>query len=110
MDLRGYSLRQVIKDDATQISLRQDLASRIWSNLYPLILIFISCATLFAWRKNVLILSILSSLSIAVIYFVFDMVSMIFAKQAIIAPYMGPLLPMIVLSGISLVILIFRRT
>lgn len=113
MELEGaVRYVQVIKRmNANQYSVyASDLASRIWSHLTPLILIFISCATLFAWRKNVLILSILSSLSIAVIYFVFDMVSMIFAKQAIIAPYMGPLLPMIVLSGISLVILIFRRT
>ncbi len=113
MELEG-ALRyvQVIKKmNATQYAVyASDLASRIWTNLTPLILIFISSATLFAWRKNVLILSILSSLSIAVIYFVFDMVSMIFAKQGIISPNMGPLLPMIVLSGISLIILIFRRT
>jgi len=112
MELEGaFKYVQIIKKmNATQYAIyASDLASRLYGNLTPLILIFISCATLFAWRKNVLVLSILSSLSIAVVYFVFDMVSMIFAKQGLIAPVMGPLLPMVVLSLISTILLAIRR-
>ena len=86
-----------------------DLSDRVFSNLTPLILIIISCSTVFTWRKNVLILSILASLAIAVVYFVMQMLSMIIAKQGIISPIMGPLAPMGVMLLISFGFMLKKR-
>ena len=86
-----------------------DLADRILGNLTPLILVVISCSTVFTWRKNVLILSIIASLAIAVVYFVLHMLSMILARQGLLPPVLGPVAPMLVLLSISSVFLIIRR-
>lgn len=86
-----------------------DLSDRVFGNLTPLILIIISCSTVFTWRKNVLILSILASLAIAVVYFVMQMLSMIFAKQGIIAPILGPLAPMVMLLLVSIGLMVRKR-
>lgn len=96
--------------DSNQYAVQaSDLANRVLGNLTPLILIIISCSTVFTWRKNVLILSILASLAIAVVYFVLQMLSMIFAKQGLYAPVWGPLAPIVVLLGISVAISLARR-
>lgn len=86
-----------------------DLASRIFTSLTPLILMVISCSTVFAWKKNVLMLSILTSLAIAVVYYVMQMLGMILAKQGIVAPALGPLGPMVILISLSAVSLAVRR-
>lgn len=86
-----------------------DLADRVLSNLTPLILMIISCSTVFTWRKNVLILSIIASLAISVVYFVMHMLGMILAKQGIISPLLGPMAPMIILLVLSFISLTIRR-
>jgi lipopolysaccharide export system permease protein len=110
MDLtsaREY-LQQISISNASQYRpAATDLSDRVFSNLTPLILMIISCSTVFTWRKNVLVLSIIASLAISVIYFVLHMLSMILAKQGILPPLAGPLTPMVVLlvlSGISLAV------
>lgn len=112
MELEGalrYVQRIKMMNAAQYADYASDLASRVFGNISPLILILISCSTLFTWRKNVLILSILSSLSIAVVFFVMQMLSMIFAKQGLIAPVLGPLAPMGILVIISIIFLVSRR-
>mgnify|MGYP001059931939 CR=1 FL=1 len=86
-----------------------DLADRILGNLTPLILVVISCSTVFTWRKNVLILSIIASLAISVVYFVMHMLSMILARQGLLSPLLGPLTPMLAMLILSSVSLIARR-
>jgi lipopolysaccharide export system permease protein len=101
-------LKQISVSNASQYGpAASDLADRILGNLTPLILMIISCSTVFTWRKNVLVLSIIASLAISVVYFVLHMLSMILAKQGILPPIAGPLIPMVVLlvlSGISLAV------
>jgi lipopolysaccharide export system permease protein len=86
-----------------------DLYNRIFNSLTPLILIIISCSTIFNWKKNVLVFSIIASLSIAIVFYVMQMLSMILAKQGVIQPILGPLLPMVVLLVFSIISAIFIR-
>ena len=96
--------------DANQYARQaSDLYNRLLGNLTPLILMIISCSTVFTWRKNVLILSILASLAIAIVFFVMHMLSMIFAKQGLYAPLWGPLAPIVALLAISALISLLRR-
>lgn len=104
-----YVQRIQVMNSNQYASYAADLSNRVFGNLTPLILIIISCSTVFTWRKNVLILSILASLAIAVVYFVMQMVSMIVAKQGLIMPVLGPLAPMGVLVIISLGLMLVRR-
>ncbi len=86
-----------------------DVYNRIFKNLAPLILILISCSTVFAWKKNVLMLSIITSISIAVVFYVMLLMGMILAKQGVIDPIMGTLGPMIILFLASILTLSFKR-
>jgi lipopolysaccharide export system permease protein len=98
-----------IMDSQQYAPYASDLANRVLGNLTPLILMIISCSTVFTWKKNVLILSIIGSLSISVVYFVMHMLSMILAKQGIISPLLGPLAPMGILLMLSIISLTIRR-
>lgn len=103
-------IRRIQVMDANQYAIQaSDFYHRILGNLTPLILILISCSTVFTWRKNVLMLSILASLAIAVVFFVMQMVSMIFAKQGIYGPEWGPLAPIVALLCVSGAISLVRR-
>jgi lipopolysaccharide export system permease protein len=99
---------KVIDKNNFQIQATQ-FYNRILTNLNPLLLIFISSITIFNWKKSVLVLSILASLAIAIVYYVLQMVSMIMAKQSLIAPLWGTLTPIVLLLFISTVIYIIRR-
>ena len=70
-----------------------DFLERFSFSFTPLIVIMISSA--FAWRfkKNILLFSILLSLSISIFYYIIEMLSIIFAKQGFISPVLGAWLP-----------------
>lgn len=82
--------------------LATDLSNRILSCLTPFILIFIACMIRFNFKKNILLFSIIYSLSIAVLYYVVQMVTLIMAKQGVIAPLWGMVIPMIVVLCIAI--------
>lgn len=79
-----------------------DFATRVLGSFTPLILIFIACTINYRYKKNVLIFSIITSLFIAVIYYVVQMMSLIMAKQGVIGPVWGMVIPMIVIVSIAI--------
>ena len=79
-----------------------DFANRVLGSLTPLILIFIACTINYRYKKNVLLFSIITSLFIAVIYYVVQMVTLIMAKQGVIGPVWGMVIPMIVIVSIAI--------
>ncbi len=83
-------------------ALATDVAKRILGNLNPLVMLFIACTISYKYKKNVLLFSIITSLAIAVIYYVVQMVTLIMAKQAVIGPIWGMAIPMIVIVCIAL--------
>lgn len=86
-----------------------DLQQRLWTNLNPLIMVLISCSTLWNWKKNVLLFSILASISIAVVYFVTQMVTSILASQFVIGATSGALIPMALLAMFALGAVVLKR-
>ena len=86
-----------------------DFYNRLLGSLTPLVLIVISCSTIFNWKKNVLIFSIIASLSIAIVFYVLQMLSLILAKQSVIPPVMGTLIPMLLLLVFSFVSILYKR-
>ncbi len=79
-----------------------DFATRVLGTLIPLVMIFIACTIHYKFKKNVLLFSIITSLFIAVIYYVVQMVTLIMAKQGVIAPVWGMVIPMIVVVSIAI--------
>ncbi len=82
--------------------LATDFAKRLLDSLTPLVMLFIACAISYKYKKNVLLFSIITSLGLAVVYYVVQMVTLIMAKQAVIAPIWGMAIPMIVIVCIAL--------
>ena len=61
-------------------------------------------------RKNVLLISLSLSITAVVLFYVFQMVTMVLAKTGVITPFMGAWLPDVVFFFIAGVLLKFSRT
>ncbi len=74
------------------------------------ITVFLSIGLSGKSKKNVLLVSLALCVSAAVLYYVFQMVTMLMAKFGYLSPLAGAWLPVIVFIGISIVLLRFART
>lgn len=61
-------------------------------------------------RKNILLISLSLSIAAVVLYYVFQMMTMVLAKTEVFTPFMGAWLPDIVFTFIAAVLLKFSRT
>ena len=75
---------------------------RIFNCATPLILMLIACSLNYKFKKNVLLFSIITSLCVAVVYYVIQMLTLIMAKQGVIPPIAGMLIPLAVIFLLSL--------
>lgn len=98
---RAYLKRlQVVDKDAWQDK-ATDYYRALFQPLAILVLMIVSALMNYNFKKNVLLFSIIESLSIAVVYYCSDMVFSIAAHQSVITPYMAVALPLIVTVAIS---------
>lgn len=74
------------------------------------IVLFFSISLGGRFKKNVILMSLLISLSIAVGYYVTQMVSMLFAKWEYVTPLAGAWFPVILFSALSALLLKYART
>ena len=74
------------------------------------VVIFLSISMGGRFRKNILLMSLLSSLAAAVVFYVMEMISMMLAKTGYIAPMTGAWFPVITFSLIGLVLLRTAKT
>ena len=74
------------------------------------IVVFLSIGLSGKTRKNVMLISLASCVSAAVIYYVFQMVTMLMAKFGILSPFLGAWLPVFLFVVISLFLLKYART
>ncbi len=74
------------------------------------IVLFFSISLGGRFKKNIMLMSLLLSLSIAVLYYVLQMVTMLFAKWEYISPLAGAWFPVILFIGASSLILRYART
>lgn len=74
------------------------------------IVVFLSIGLSGKTRKNVLLVSLASCISAAVLFYVSQMITMLLAKFEYISPFMGAWFPVFLFVVISLVLLRFART
>lgn len=74
------------------------------------IVVFLSIGLSGKTRKNVMLISLASCISAAVLYYVFQMVTMLMAKFGVLTPFMGAWLPVVLFVIISIVLLKHART
>ncbi len=74
------------------------------------IVVFLSIGLSGKTRKNVMLISLASCISAAVLYYVFQMVTMLMARFGLLTPFMGAWLPVFLFVAISFVLLKYART
>lgn len=100
---RDYLERLYVSDRSAWQEKATDYARRISEPFAIFVLMIISVCINYRFKKNVLLFSIIQSLSIAVVYYVADMVFSIMGHQGAVTPVGAVILPIvltIVLSGI----------
>jgi lipopolysaccharide export system permease protein len=106
----GIYLRELEKAGLETRGPRTDYYKRIAFAFTPLIVAMISAAVGSRFRKNILLMSLLMSLGISVVFYVFQMVTGIFATIGILPPFAGAFLPVLVFFFAGLAMLQFVRT
>lgn len=74
------------------------------------IVVFLSIGLTGKTKKNVLLISLASSISAAVLFYVSQMMTMILAKFGVLSPFLGAWSPVIFFTLVSIVLLKFSRT
>jgi Predicted permeases len=74
------------------------------------IVLFFSISLGGRFKKNIMLMSLLLSLSVAVMYYVTQMVTMLFAKWEYVSPFAGAWFPVLLFIAASSVILRYART
>ena len=104
-----YLSRLWTSDRTTWQEKATDYYRRQGAPLAILVLIFISVTMNYNFKKNVLLFSVIQSLSIAVIYYVADMVFSIMGHQGAVTPLMTVIAPLVLTVLLSLVISLLGR-
>ena len=104
-----YLARLWTSDRTTWQEKATDYYRRLGSPLAILVLMFISVTMNYNFKKNVLLFSVIQSLSIAIIYYVADMVFSIMGHQGAVTPIMTVIAPLILTGLLSLVISLLGR-
>ena len=106
---RDYLASLYSNDRVTWHEKATDYYRRIFSPIAIFVLMFISVSMNFSFRKNVLLFSVIQSLSIAVIYYVADMVFSIMGHQGAVKPAMAVVLPILFTILLSMVLSLLGR-
>lgn len=93
---RKFLERMRTLDHAQWRNYAVDFSQRMLGCLAPLVMLFIACTMNYRYKKNVLLFTIILSLCLAVVYYVVQMMTLILARQGMVGPVAGMLLPMVV--------------
>lgn len=104
-DIKTMEIRQALQylsvirivDRDRYAPLATDFTKRMFDALNPLLLVIIAVVISYRYKKNILLFSIITAISIAVIYYVVQMLTLIMARQAVLDPVWAMVIPMIVL-------------
>ncbi len=108
-DARAY----IDKLRRTGLPFSEEMAQYHEKFSFPFIIfitVFLSIGLSGKSKKNVLLVSLALCVSAAVLFYVFQMVTMLMAKFGYLTPFAGAWLPVIVFVGVSIVLLRFART
>lgn len=106
---RSYLSRLKTVDPTAWQEKATDYYSSLFQPLAIFVLMFVSSMMNYSFKKNVLLFSIIQSLSIAVVYYCADMVFSIASHQGAISPYWAVAFPLIVTVSVAYIISLLGR-
>lgn len=83
--------------------LATEFYERILSCFTVFVMVLVSVSINLRFKKNVLLFSIVASVSLAVVYYVVQLVTLLMARQGVIAPLMGELFPFIAIGLVAII-------
>jgi len=92
------------------IEAQADLFHRFSFATVSLIVMILSISMGGRFRKNILLMSLLASLSVAVVFYVMEMITMMMAKLGYIPPVIGAWFPVVIFIAIGLLLLRGAKT
>ncbi len=109
-ELRFYDALQYLNDLRSQgVNVRNlltDVYSRIPFALSPFIVMILGCLSGNLFKKNALLMSLLSAIVVSILYYVTDLIGNILAVRGVIPPLLGAWLSFF--SSLALVIVIYQ--
>ncbi len=103
----------IVKLRRTGLPFSEELSQYHEKFSFPFVIfitVFLSIGLSGKSKKNVLLVSLALCVSAAVLFYVFQMVTMLMAKFGYLSPFAGAWLPVVVFIGISIALLRFART
>jgi lipopolysaccharide export system permease protein len=92
------------------VSAMADYYHRFSFSSVSFIVIILSVSMGGRFRKNIMLMSLLTSLSIAVVFYIMEMLTMMMAKLGYIAPFIGAWFPVLVFTLLGVVLVRFSKT
>jgi lipopolysaccharide export system permease protein len=94
-----YQIKAVKESGRTDYrKLLTDFYKRFSISFLPFIVTFLSSAIGGKFKNNILLYSLIVSLLIVVVYYVFEMITNAFGKNGVVSPFLGAFLPLICFS------------
>ncbi|GHU40988.1 hypothetical protein FACS1894190_08560 [Spirochaetia bacterium] len=62
------------------------------------------------FRKNIMLMSLLTSLSVAVVFYIMEMISMMMARLGMIPPIVGAWFPVFFFTGVGVILVKYSKT
>jgi lipopolysaccharide export system permease protein len=92
------------------LSAQADYYHRFSFSSVSFIVIILSISMGGRFRKNIMLMSLLTSITVAVVFYIMEMLSMMMAKLGMIQPLMGAWFPVIFFSMVGLVLVRYAKT
>ncbi|MDR1149584.1 MAG: LptF/LptG family permease [Spirochaetaceae bacterium] len=113
-DLSAHDAALLVKDlqqaGLPYISAQADYYHRFSFSAVSFIVIILSISTGGRFRKNIMLMSLLTSLSVSVVFYIMEMLSMMMAKLGYIKPLMGAWFPVAFFSLLGLMLVVHAKT
>lgn len=106
---RQYLKRLKVVDPNSYQEKSTDYLRSFFQPLAIFVLMFISVTMNYRFKKNVLLFCIIQSLSIAVVYYVADMVFSIASHQGVIMPWMSVFFPILITLLLAWILSLFTK-
>jgi lipopolysaccharide export system permease protein len=92
------------------LSAQADYYHRFSFSSVSFIVIILSISMGGRFRKNIMLMSLLTSITVAVVFYIMEMLSMMMAKLGMIQPIVGAWFPVVFFSAVGLVLVWYAKT
>jgi lipopolysaccharide export system permease protein len=113
-DLSAHDAALLVEDlrqaGLPYMSAQADYYHRFSFSSVSFIVIILSISMGGRFRKNIMLMSLLTSIAVAVVFYIMEMLSMMMAKLGMIQPFVGAWFPVIFFSIVGLVMVRYAKT